>query len=66
MDELYTMDRPRQMRGLPKLCGAAQEATTRLLVGRVTRVRYKAIRTAPLAGCTYQPATSECYLRPIE
>ena len=55
MDELYTMERQRQMLVLlvlvlPKIQGGPRKSGA-LAAGRVARCRYKARRTAPLAGC---------------
>src|SRR6266404_6361485 len=70
MDELYTMGRPRQMlilpmRRLPKIWGGSHESGA-LAAGLAARCRYKARRTAPLAGCAIHAATSQSYPRPIE
>jgi|KBSMisStandDraft_5_1062788.scaffolds.fasta_scaffold248109_2 hypothetical protein len=69
MDELYTMDRPRQLPVMPKFSSAAPKGVERLLQSEWlirSPSRCDAIRTTPPAGCAIHAATSECYLRPIE
>ena len=69
MDELYTMDRPRQIPLLPKICGAAT-SVLRAGLGKWVLLWFhsgcEAIRTPHAAGYAIRAATSERYQRPIE
>ena len=67
MDELYTMERLRQMLVFPNAALARILGKGGALAkGRVARYRHKIRRTAPLGSSAIDAATSECYLRPIE